>query len=486
MSDLGDAGDTPNWGDVRPVGTKAEEGEDARTFGQRDSDRVLYAPEFRRLAGVTQVISPQADFVFHDRLTHSLKVAQVARRLAEQLRSNFLKENSGFDEANLLLDGDVCYTAALAHDLGHPPFGHAAETALQDILKKKLGEDPHNGELLNDSFEGNAQTFRIVSKLSFRKEDEPGLNLSWRTLAAISKYPWQHGNERTTRGDKPKWGFYNTEAAYESHLAHFGYIRPHGDDDDILQSLEAQIMDWADDIAYAVHDLDDFYRTGMIPLNLLGTFNESEDWDDIKRAGITSVRNAIRKAELDDEALDTLVDELRVVLSVRKFDGSARAQEALRELSSELIRQLSSDCSVQLRDGSGKPYLHITVEGRARAAFLKSITQWYVLGDSSVELMQVGQTRVVRELFTELWTIGKKHYSSGTGKRRRPLPERFQHYLMESLRLREFDVYGGPERKLARATVDFMCTLTDQQASLLHQRLTGDSVGPLPNYWLRV
>lgn len=491
MADEGDAGAMPAWGEVRPVGSRAEEDQDARTPGQRDADRVLYAPEFRRLAGVTQVISPQVDFVFHDRLTHSLKVAQVALRLAQELRTRFFADNLTFPKDDLLLDDSVCYTAALAHDLGHPPFGHAAEVALQEILEGRLGDERHNGKILDDSFEGNAQTFRIVSKLSFRKQAEPGLNLSWRTLAAVSKYPWQHANERTERGGKPKWGYYNTEARYEAHLKEIGYILPHGVEDETWQSLEAQIMDWADDIAYAVHDLDDFYRTGMIPLNLLGTLSvpgadESEDWKEVRANGIAAVRKSIGAGELGDDKLEELVEELRTVLSVGKFDGSERAHEDLRESSSELIRQLSGECSIQIHNGSGKPYLVVTVLGRAMAAFLKSITQFYVLGDSSVELMQVGQTRVVRDLFTELWTIGKKHYSSAADRRRRPLPARFQHYLMESLRSREFDVYGGPERKLARATVDFMCTLTDRQASLLHQRLTGDSVGPLPNYWMRV
>ncbi len=487
------------WGTERPVQLpNDDEGPTGRSAGERDADRVLYAPEFRRLAGVTQVISPQVDFVFHDRLTHSLKVAQVALRLSEQLRQKFLLEHQAFDEKQLLLDSSVCYTAALAHDLGHPPFGHAAEVALQEILEERLGEGKHNGQLLDDSFEGNAQTFRIVSKLSFRKEGEDGLNLSWRTLAAISKYPWQHGNERTTSHGKPKWGYYNTEAPYEAHLARLGYIRPHGDAEDIWQSLEAQIMDWADDIAYAVHDLDDFYRTGMIPLNLLrraggdlatelDDLDESEDWREVYENGVASVRKHITSDEISDERLDELIEELRGYLRVGKFDGSATAHEDLRDLSSELIRQLSSECSVQIHSVSGKPFLHVTTEGRAKAAFLKSITQLYVLGDSSVELMQVGQTRVVRELFTELWTIGKKHYATqGERRRRRPLPARFQHYLTNSLRSKEFDVYGGQERKLARATVDFMCSLTDRQASLLHQRLTGDNVGSLPNYWMRV
>jgi len=184
---------------------------DFRTPTQRDRDRVLYSPEFRRLASVTQVVSTSELQLFHNRLTHSLKVAQLARRLAERIKNqpdryppDVVAQWGGIDE-------DAAETAALAHDLGHPPFGHIAETEIQAWLKQEGGPP--------DSFEGNAQTFRIVTKLSFRRKHPiaPALDLTRVSLNAILKYPWKHGH----RPDTPlaarypdKWGGYLCDAAY--------------------------------------------------------------------------------------------------------------------------------------------------------------------------------------------------------------------------------------------------------------------------------
>lgn len=134
---------------VRDVGSS-----DPRSAFQRDRDRVLYSPEFRRLSGVTQVASAGEGDVFHNRLTHSLKVAQVGRRLAERLQKDCASEEL---HAWGGLDPDVVETAGLAHDLGHPPFGHDGE---EEICKSVEANNDENG------FEGNAQSFRIVTRLA--------------------------------------------------------------------------------------------------------------------------------------------------------------------------------------------------------------------------------------------------------------------------------------------------------------------------------
>ena len=156
---------------------KPGEPDDQRSRSQRDRDRLLYSAAFRRLAGVTQVASPAEADIFHNRLTHTLKVAQVGRRLAEKL----LKEQP--DEADALggIDPEVVEAAGLAHDLGHPPFGHIAEETLENCLQKRK---------VGGGYEGNAQSFRIVTKLAARFEEEDGLDLTRATLSAILKYPW--------------------------------------------------------------------------------------------------------------------------------------------------------------------------------------------------------------------------------------------------------------------------------------------------------
>lgn len=130
---------------------------DQRAAAQRDRDRILYTAAFQRLAGVTQVVGPLEGHVFHNRLTHTLEVAQIARRLAEKLA----KENRALAEELGGLDPDVVEAAALAHDLGHPPFGHVAEKEL-DALARSHGAA--------EGFEGNAQSFRIVTRLAAHRD----------------------------------------------------------------------------------------------------------------------------------------------------------------------------------------------------------------------------------------------------------------------------------------------------------------------------
>ena len=225
------------------------DGGEPRTAAQRDRDRLLYSSALRRLAEVTQVVSPESGYVFHNRLTHSLQVAQVGRRLAERfhvLQPNEVAESDG-------IDPDAVEAACLAHDLGHPPFGHLAEQAL-NVKSNMAG-----------GFEGNAQSFRIVARLAFRSPNYEGLDLSRATLNALLKYPWlRNGNPAITN----KWG------AYECEERVFDFARANQVENE--PSLEAQIMNIADDITYSVHDMEDFYRAGLIPLHLLSTSDEQE------------------------------------------------------------------------------------------------------------------------------------------------------------------------------------------------------------------
>src|SRR5271169_4082681 len=198
---------------------------------RRDCDRVIHSTAFRRLKHKTQV------FVFHEgdhyrtRLTHSLEVAQIARALARQL---------GLDE-------DLTETLALAHDLGHPPFGHAGERALDACLKA------HGG------FDHNAQTLRVITSLEHRYPEFDGLNLSWEALEGIVKHngPLTERNGQATgryRNSGIPAGISEYSAIYDLELWSFA-------------SLEAQVAAIADDIAYDAHDIDDGLRAGLFTLD---------------------------------------------------------------------------------------------------------------------------------------------------------------------------------------------------------------------------
>jgi dGTPase len=166
-----------------------------RTEAQRDRDRILYSSAFLRLGHVTQVASPEAGYNFHSCLTHSMKVAQVARGLAQRMKAlaGQGKLDTGSTRLVECLDEDAAEAAALAHDLGHPPFGHLAEKVLQ-------------AKSSHATFEGNPQSFRIVTRLALRSHQAGGLNLTRRTLNGILKYPWLRAEEPPERLEK--WGAY--------------------------------------------------------------------------------------------------------------------------------------------------------------------------------------------------------------------------------------------------------------------------------------
>lgn len=520
-----------------------------------DADRVLYAPEFRRLSGVTQVISPQDDYVFHDRLTHSLKVAQVAERLAQLLAQKF-SADKGISYAEVeedFLNPRVCYVAGLCHDIGHPPFGHAAESELQEVLRTALGiSGTRQRAILTDSFEGNAQSFRIVSRLSFRKAEhrneisEEGLNLTFRSLAAISKYPWMHGENPDNPKTFQKWGFYSTEKwYYDQLLDHRLFHNPAGDQnagpEPGRRSIEAEIMDWADDIAYAVHDLEDFYKSGRIPLHRLSysggsaesreeftiqlelegepmdddsftqdhstgesvsadeaTFDapagrsvrdslvRDADWEELLPFAVDKI-NRLSKETGEQFTVDELWQLVRESVASdfpkAPFSGSRASHAEIQSFASAMIRKLQDACSV---DGDTPESLHLRVEpiGRVIAEFLKSITKFYVIHDANLEAVQRGQRRVVRDIYENLFAMSIDVYSHDRRVANRRLPPRLVEYLDNTFSDGSQDNFGSKEARVARAVVDFVCTLTDKQAALLHQRLTGDAVRPLSQYWL--
>ncbi len=218
---------------------------------RRDSERILFSPAFRRLGAITQVIGVDENNIFRNRLTHSLQVARTAHDLAEHL------SQTQSDVAKKLgVDADVTEAAALAHDLGHPPFGHVGEEELNELV---TGE----GDL--DGFEGNAQSFRIVTKLEVVWPTFLGLNLTRASLNAMLKYP------RLREPHDLKWGAYSSEREV---LRFARGLESPGDE---RKSAEAELMDWSDDVTYAVHDLEDFFRAGLIPLHHLSQGNNSSE-----------------------------------------------------------------------------------------------------------------------------------------------------------------------------------------------------------------
>jgi len=262
-----------------------------RTPYERDRARVVHAAASRRLAAKTQVHGPQTDDFVRNRLTHSLEVAQVARDLSRALGSQ----------------PDIAETAALAHDLGHPPFGHNGEAALAELA------EPCGG------FEGNAQTLRLLTRLEAKTFDaegrSAGLNLTRATLDACTKYPWLR------RADTSKFGVYADD------LPVFTWLRKGAPADDTRRCVEAQIMDLADDVAYSVHDVEDGVVAGRV---------------DLTRLDLDAVWDVVRGWYLPDASDAALADALaglreQETWPTTAYDGSRRHQAALKNLTSDLI-----------------------------------------------------------------------------------------------------------------------------------------------------
>ena len=273
---------------------------DQRSEFARDRDRLLYSTEFRQLAGKSQVVASTEIGPFHTRLTHSLKVAQLGRRLAETLRGAPHQD----PQRTKAPDPDLVEFACLAHDIGHPPFGHTGEQALHEVVNRLVEDAVANflrasgrstpaadiGKVQEyiGGFEGNPQTFRIVTRLAHKafpsdllytqdeesqdeeSQDEEflGLDLTAAAIDAVSKYP----RGCRERDSKKKWGVYGAKEDDDSDYHRLDVIRtelgwgPNATGSDARQSFECQLMDWCDDVTYAVHDVEDFYMVGMIPL----------------------------------------------------------------------------------------------------------------------------------------------------------------------------------------------------------------------------
>jgi dGTPase len=368
-----------------------EQGTDYRSPAQVDRDRVQYSSAFARLAEVTQVVSADRGYVFHNRLTHSLKVAQLARRISEKLRAEQPSEAAALGGP----DPDVAEAAALAHDLGHPPFGHIAEVEL-DKLARDSG--------LTDGFEGNAQSFRIVSKLAVSDAISAdvnktpvirGLNMTRATLNAVLKYPWLNGENPAK---KSKWGAYDTERDL------LQWVRDGISFDRFAKSSEAAIMDWSDDITYAVHDLVDFYCAGQIPLDRLADDNDPAERDSFFAEVFTRCKDlAPRRAELETVFKETL-DFFPLD---RRYVGTLDQRTGIWQFSTVLISKYVRAIKLATPKPGQQRLVEINQDAEDEIRMLKELTWHYVILNTELATLQHSQTQMIRSVFQTMLTAAR-------------------------------------------------------------------------------
>lgn len=398
-----------------------EEHSSRRSDFARDRARLLHSSALRRLAAKTQVLSPAAGLDFaRNRLTHSLEVAQVGRELATSLD----------------LDPDVVDTACLAHDLGHPPFGHNGERALNSWASDIGG------------FEGNAQTLRLLTRIE-PKVFGPGgktygLNLTRASLDASCKYPWPDTASVGDPSGRAKFGFYADD------VDAFHWLRDGAPERRLC--VEAQVMDLSDDIAYSVHDFEDAVVSGYIDVRALGA---RVSHDELVESMFAWIGGEFDHAELVS-AFDRL-DSLDVWLD--NWDGSRIAQGQLKNLTSQLIGRFSAAAVQATKAAQGDGSLIrfnadiiVPREIKAEIAVLKGIVATFVMSRNTRQPIYTQQREVLTELADVLLERGPAALDPGFAA--------------------DWAI-ATTDSARKRAIVDQVASLTDQSAMAWHERLAG-------------
>ncbi len=391
----------------------------ARTPFERDRARLVHSAALRRLGAKTQVLGPSSDDFIRTRLTHTLEVAQVGRELGKQLGC----------------DPDVVDTACLAHDLGHPPFGHNGERALAAVAKDIGG------------FEGNAQTLRLLTRLEpkvFTEDGEAvGLNLTRASLDASVKYPW-----RLWEG--PQGRLSHKFGVYPDDLPVFEWLREGAPED--TKCLEAQVMDLADDISYSVHDVEDAIVGGKVDLSLTR--------DDDERSRVIDALTTWYGTKFTEDELDAAISRLDAAdLWLHDFDGSRRSLAQLKNATSQLIGRFCKAAHRATRaeygDGPLTRYgasLVVPDDTVAEILVLKGVAVAYVMAPRESEPLYQAQ----RQLLTSLVEV---------------LLERAPTALEPSFAA-DWRVADDDAARL-RVVVDQVSSLTDVSASKWYARLVG-------------
>jgi dGTPase len=342
-----------------------------RTAFARDRARVLHSAALRRLAAKTQVIAAGESDFLRTRLTHSLECAQVGRELG----------------AALGCDPDLVEVACLSHDLGHPPFGHNGEDALDDVAARIGG------------FEGNAQSLRILTRLEAKtfspaggpRPDGPvGLNLTRAALDAATKYPWQR------REGTRKFGVYADD------LEVFAWLRQGSVDG--RTCFEAQVMDWADDVAYSVHDVEDAVVAGHLDIRAITGAGGADDPEGLLDVAAGYAPDAER-AELG-----AAVDRLTALpFWPSAYTGSLRDLAGLKNLTSQLIGRFCTAAELATRDAFGGGHLTryaadlvVAREQRLEVAVLKAVANRWVMQRVGAEPVYALQREIVQELVSAI------------------------------------------------------------------------------------
>ncbi|MGN7804926.1 dGTP triphosphohydrolase [Ensifer sp. 22521] len=440
----------------RPAKKKDAQHKEWRTHIKRDYGRIIHSASFRRQQGKTQVFPGHESDFFRNRLTHSLEVAQIAEGIADRLNVIYRDELRGNE-----IDGRLCAVAGLVHDIGHPPFGHNGERALDEQMLEFGG------------FEGNAQTLRILSRLDKKVkyaddvdgDERAGLNLCYRTLASILKYDAVIPGKREV-GAKVKKGYYGSEQTLVTDIKKQvlrGKTLPSGVE---FKTIECQIMDIADDIAYSVYDLEDSLKAVFLtPASILASGDKL--LDTVVEAVSEQLKQPVTRADILDAFFEvfadvTPADDAEKIEAVQYFMQATQASNAYcndgyvrTEKSSELVHKFINGVEFKLDEENPalskvwlKPDIRKTVE------ILKQYTFKAIIYSSRVKLGEYRGTELVTDIFKAL--------NAEKG------------YLLMPDDVRERFLDAKDKGTKARTICDFVAGMTDRYAVEFWARLRSD------------
>lgn len=381
-----------------------------RTPFQVDRDRIIHGQSFRRLQGKTQVfLTGEYDF-YRTRLTHSMEVAQIGRSIC-----NALRENDKSMKDDYYIDADLVEAVCLAHDLGNPPFGHAGERTLHDVMANYGG------------FEGNAQSLRLVAEMFYgRMVNKTGMKPTRAFLDGLLKYKIIY--DETTKEPKSKF-LYPDQAHYLDFVFAGGSWAQHIEN--LPQSIECQIMDWADNFAYSIDDLKDAITAGFIDSFII------KEWAQ-KQNGLT--------AEMEER-----LDELALSVEDRSSDRhlSLRMGDLIGGISLKPASNLMSDRSSRYR-------FSLKVEDGVEAEYetYRRLAFEAVFSTAKIQQLEFKADYILKKLFNGI----KESYSAGA--RLHLLPEDWHNYI-ENI---------APDDERCRVICDFLSGMTDAFAGRYFQR----------------
>lgn len=467
----------PNFAEPRPI-------DNYMSHARRDFSRIVYSPSFRRLQGKTQLFPTSENHPFYrNRLTHSIEVSNICSTIAAYLN----RTSDALKELKWKIDFDIVALAGLAHDLGHPPFGHTGEKALNECMKSNQC----------GGFEGNAQTLRIVTKLEQRislfhdvndffgtddfHRNNTGLNLTYRSIASIIKYDKTVGStsRKLPEIDESK-GYYPEEEDLVNKIRE-NILRGKytSGQDPRLYTLECQILDIADDIAYSTFDLEDCLCADFInPMDFLSRLNGDEMANIVrhvnngmKKRGIEETFDEVHIyaclfdifrnlfAPSSDLGIDTAFE--RGVLSSLIYDRSIELQQKSyirRDFSLKRIQQLLQSIDV-IPDEKEPALSQITIDPLALLEIecLKAMNYEMVINSQQLKMAEFKGRRIVKELFNSI--MEKKSL----------LPSD----ILLRAKIEAETMNHSQEQSEARAVCDFIAGMTDNYATQFYSQLTG-------------